>query len=57
MAFLLARSFPVPARAAPLCGAAVALVLAGCGATAKRVTYEPEEFGSTTTHTRNYEAT
>jgi hypothetical protein len=57
MAFLLARSFPVPARAAPLCGAAVALVLAGCGATAKRVNYDPEEFDSTTTHARSYPAT
>lgn len=43
----------------PLCGAviAVALVLAGCGATAKRVNYDPEEFDSTTTHARSYPAT
>jgi hypothetical protein len=34
-----------------------ALLLAGCGSSGRRVTYEPEEFGSTTTHTRNYEAT
>jgi hypothetical protein len=36
---------------------ASALLLAGCGSSGRRVTYEPEEFGSTTTHTRNYEAT
>jgi hypothetical protein len=34
-----------------------ALVLAGCGSTSRRVSYEPEEFDSTTTHTRNYAAT
>ncbi len=34
-----------------------ALVLAGCGSTSRRVNYEPEAFGSTTTHTRDYEAT
>nr|WP_184642074.1 DUF2242 domain-containing protein [Variovorax guangxiensis] len=33
------------------------LVLAGCGSTSRRVNYEPEAFGSTTTHTRDYEAT
>ncbi len=34
------------------------LVLAACGATApKRVSYEPEEFDSTTTHSRSYVAT
>ena len=37
--------------------AAAALVLAGCGATAKRVNYDPEEFDSTTTHARSYPAT
>ncbi len=37
--------------------AAAALVLAGCPSTgAKRVSYEPEEFDSTTTHTRSYKA-
>lgn len=45
----------------PRRGAAVAvvaaLVLAGCGATAKRVNYDPEEFDSTTTHARSYPAT
>lgn len=40
-----------------LLGLVSALVLAGCGTSSRRVTYEPEEFGSTTTHTRNYEAT
>jgi hypothetical protein len=34
-----------------------ALVLAGCGSTSRRVSYEPEDFDSTTTHTRNYAAT
>ncbi|MDQ0017516.1 hypothetical protein J2W23_005929 [Variovorax boronicumulans] len=34
-----------------------ALVLAGCGSASRRVSYEPEEFDSTTTHTRNYAAT
>jgi hypothetical protein len=32
-------------------------VLAGCGSSGRRVSYEPEEFDSTTTHTRNYAAT
>nr|WP_093218739.1 MULTISPECIES: DUF2242 domain-containing protein [unclassified Variovorax] len=40
-----------------LLGLVSALVLAGCGTGSRRVTYEPEAFGSTTTHTRNYEAT
>lgn len=40
-----------------LLGLVCLLVLAGCGTSSRRVTYEPEEFGSTTTHTRNYEAT
>jgi hypothetical protein len=34
-----------------------ALVLAGCGSSSRRVSYEPEDFDSTTTHTRNYPAT
>ncbi|VWX60108.1 conserved hypothetical protein [Burkholderiales bacterium 8X] len=35
----------------------VALVLAACGATGtKKVSYDPEEFDSTTTHTRNFAA-
>ncbi|MGJ7604296.1 DUF2242 domain-containing protein [Variovorax sp. LT1R20] len=34
-----------------------ALVLAGCGSASRRVSYEPEDFDSTTTHTRNYPAT
>lgn len=34
-----------------------ALVLAGCGSGSRRVSYEPEDFDSTTTHTRNYAAT
>ena len=33
------------------------LVLAGCVSTAKRVSYDPEEFDSTTTHTRSFRAT
>ncbi|MGF6349510.1 DUF2242 domain-containing protein [Variovorax sp. W2I14] len=32
-------------------------MLAGCGSASRRVSYEPEEFDSTTTHTRNYAAT
>jgi hypothetical protein len=32
-------------------------VLAGCGSSSRRVSYEPEDFDSTTTHTRNYPAT
>ena len=40
-----------------LLGLVSALLLAGCGTGSRRVTYEPEAFGSTTTHTRNYEAT
>jgi hypothetical protein len=32
------------------------LVLAGCGSSSRRVSYEPEDFDSTTTHTRNYPA-
>jgi len=36
----------------------LALALAGCGSLSpKRVTYDPEEFDSTTTHTRGYAAT
>lgn len=50
-------SFSIRAPALVL-GLVSALVLAGCGSSGgRRVTYEPEEFGSTTTHTRNYEAT
>ena len=37
--------------------AAACVALAGCGATAKRVNYDPEEFDSTTTHARSYAAT
>lgn len=40
-----------------LLSALVVLVLAGCGSASRRVNYEPEAFGSTTTHTRDYEAT
>lgn len=35
---------------------AAALLLSGCGGPPKRVSYEPEEFDSTTTHTRSYSA-
>lgn len=38
-------------------GLLAALVLAGCGSSSRRVSYEPEDFDSTTTHTRNYRAT
>jgi hypothetical protein len=50
-------SFSFVRAPAVLLGLVSALVLAGCGSTSRRVTYEPEAFGSTTTHTRNYEAT
>jgi hypothetical protein len=33
------------------------LLLAGCASPAKRVSYDPEEFDSTTTHTRSFRAT
>jgi hypothetical protein len=49
------RSVRAPAL---VLGLLFALVLAGCGSTGSRsVNYEPEAFGSTTTHTRDYEAT
>jgi hypothetical protein len=48
-------SSPAP-RAAVL--ALAACLLAGCGTgTPRRIAYEPEEFDSTTTHTRTYAAT
>jgi hypothetical protein len=53
-------SFPVVRARVLVLGllsALVVLVLAGCGSTSRRVNYEPEAFGSTTTHTRDYEAT
>jgi hypothetical protein len=34
-----------------------ALVLAGCGSSTRRISYETEEFDSATTHTRTYAAT
>ena len=51
-------SSPFRAAAAP-CLLAIALALAGCGTgdASGRVNYEPESFGSTTTHTRTYMAT
>lgn len=42
--------------AAPLAILLAALVLAGCGSSPRRVSYEPEEFDSTTTHARSYAA-
>ncbi len=55
------RRWPAPAlsqrRAAGAALIAIAgLLLAGCMGGAKRVSYEPEEFDSTTTHTRAYPA-
>ncbi len=42
----------------PAAGVLLALLLAGCaGSAARRLSYEPEEFDSTTTHTRSYLAT
>ena len=42
--------------AAPLSATALALVLAGCKSAPQRVSYDPEAFGSTDTHTRVFEA-
>jgi len=42
--------------ATPLAILLAALVLAGCGSSPRRVSYEPEEFDSTTTHARSYAA-
>ncbi len=53
----LTSKFSFVRAPALLLGLAAALLLAGCGTSPRRVTYEPEAFGSTTTHTRNYEAT
>jgi len=50
-------SFPVVRARVLVLGLLSALVLTGCGSTSRRVNYEPEAFGSTTTHTRDYEAT
>jgi hypothetical protein len=50
-------SFSVVRARVLVLGLLSALVLAGCGSTSRRVNYEPEAFGSTTTHTRDYEAT
>ncbi|MDP9901259.1 DUF2242 domain-containing protein [Variovorax ginsengisoli] len=51
--------FPISFRvcAIPLATLLAALVLAGCGSSPPRVSYEPEEFDSTTTHARSYAAT
>ncbi|MFM9927024.1 DUF2242 domain-containing protein [Variovorax sp. H27-G14] len=53
----LTSKFSFVRAPALLLGLVSALLLAGCGTSSRRVTYEPEAFGSTTTHTRNYEAT
>jgi len=42
--------------AAPLAAGLVALALAGCGGTPQRVSYDPEGFSSTDTHTRVFDA-
>jgi hypothetical protein len=51
----------MPFMRLPLLPAAVALAFsilaAGCGTTSKRVSYDPEGFSSTTTHTRSYPGT
>lgn len=54
----LSRSFlPRFSRAAaPLAAGLLALALAGCGSAPKRVSYDPEGFGSTDTHTRVFDA-
>ena len=55
---MLKKSAPSAFFAPRLLGVLAVAVLAGCVTpTAKRVDYEPEEFGSTTTHTRVYAAT
>ena len=38
-------------------GLSAAFLLAACGSSPRRVSYETEEFDSTTTHTRTYAAT
>lgn len=49
-------SLPLPSRCAA--AALLVLVLAGCaGGANRRVVYDPEEFDSTTTHSRSYAAT
>lgn len=51
---------PLPSRFFPcrLAAALLVLVIAGCGTgSPKRVVYDPEEFDSTTTHSRSYAAT
>ncbi|MGJ7492850.1 DUF2242 domain-containing protein [Variovorax sp. ZT4R33] len=44
---------PSPGR---LAAAFLALLIAGCSGTTRRVVYDPEEFDSTTTHARSYAA-
>lgn len=44
------------AGTAPVAALLAALVLVGCGSSPRRVSYEPEEFDSTTTHARSYAA-
>jgi Uncharacterized protein conserved in bacteria (DUF2242) len=56
-AFFSALSWPRP-RAAAVAALSAGLLLAGCATTSsRRVSYEPEGFDSTTTHTRNFAAT
>lgn len=51
------RAFLSTSRTSRAAVLLLALALAACGATApKRVSYEPEEFDSTTTHSRSYPA-
>ena len=54
----LSRSFPprISRPAAVLAAGLLALVLAGCGSAPKRVSYDPEGFSSTDTHTRVFDA-
>lgn len=40
-----------------LAAALLVLAIAGCGSASRRVVYDPEEFDSTTTHSRSYAAT
>ncbi|MBS0453188.1 MAG: DUF2242 domain-containing protein [Proteobacteria bacterium] len=54
----LRRSFPPPffRPTAVVAASLAALALAGCGSTPKQVSYDPEGFSSTDTHTRVFEA-